>query len=301
MAYSPVTGLKLKRTPRQTSLGQQTASSLPDGFDPVTGTYDPALPGSLVGQLTAGPGAAPAGSVTIPGFTPDYGQLIANDPLLGQLRSDLGAQGIADLGARNAAIQRALVQFGEVPDLQDAARQLGFDLSGIDVETTRQLAGANQQSVTARAKRQHEKNVQALQDFLAARGALRSGALGVGLQEEQDAYEGGLYDSRLQLLDYFSGVQQAYLDSERGRQAQLAQGRESAAGRAVEQHQPTGEQTLQLNPATGLYGPDRDGNWYTADGRKANPPAPSPPGPAQPPPPPSPAPPPPGGRFNLPL
>ena len=82
--------------------------------------------------------------------------------------------------------------------------------------------------------------MQQIQDALAARGLLRSGATGTALQGAQKEYEGGQYDARQSLMDYLSSAQQGFVAGERARQQQsLAAGREEAGRQA------------QLNPATG--------------------------------------------------
>jgi hypothetical protein len=181
--------------------------------------------------------------VTIPGFTPDYASLIQGDPIFGQLKADLSAHGISDAASRAAATQRALIQFGAVPEFDGlAGLNRGYLDSDVN-QTTRQLAQKNTEagfSVVARQQKRLSDNIRAIKNALAARGALRSGETGHQLQEAQRGHDEARYDATQQILDYISGAQQGFLAAERARLGQLRGGAESAF-----------ERQMRLNPATG--------------------------------------------------
>lgn len=255
MPYNPISGLF---QPRATYGTRQTIPKFAYDYGLVTG-QDPTLgrrPGGAIGS-------APGGTITIPGFTPDYRALIEQDPIFSQLRADLSSQGISDAAQRAAATQRGLIQFGQIPDFQQAGAGLGLDTGflGSDItEETRGLAQANTEaglSIAARQARQNQQNIAAIRDFLAARGLLRSGATGVALGEEQQRHTQAGYDTRQQVLDYLAGVQAAFVQSERQRQQQLAQGaREAGTFQAgLPQNQPTGPQVIQQLPVGEPYHP----------------------------------------------
>src|SRR5690242_12808468 len=46
------------------------------------------------------------------GYTPDYGAILAGDPLLMQTKADLSGQGIADAAQRKSLIDSLVVQYG---------------------------------------------------------------------------------------------------------------------------------------------------------------------------------------------
>lgn len=240
----PLPGQPRPRNPYQS--GTYTgppATAAPGGY-----TGPPVGGGHQVGRSGGGTSGR---QVTIPGYNPDYAGLIANDPNMAQLTADLSAQGIADDAARNAAFQRAFVQFGS--DLgPEAFAGLGLDqglLGSIFDAPTRQLAAQNTQaglSIAGRLEKARKDNVRAIRNALAARGALRSGELGHQLGEEQQRYSQAQYDSRQQLLDYLRGVQQARADAERERQRQRAGAIQQTADRYANdpRYQPTPAQTI---------------------------------------------------------
>lgn len=207
-------------------------------------------PGAFYGKLFGSPTqsavtvpSAPAAQPSRPEptrFTPDFESILANDPIFTQFQADLSAQGISDAAQRAAATQRALVQFGAVPNF--AGGNLGLSdqqLSFLQQDVTprvRELAETSTEeglSIQARINEQNERNVRQIRNALAARGLLRSGELGHQLGEAQQAFTRAQFDARSQLLDYLSGVQAAFAESERMRQRELAQ-----AARAVPVPEP---------------------------------------------------------------
>lgn len=201
----------------------------------------------LPSSVTVPPASSPVGGVSPrpepTRFTPDFDAILRNDPIFSQQRADLSAQGISDAAQRAAATQRALVQFGVVPDFEEAGGNLGLSdqqLSFLRQDVTpevRELARESTEeglSVTGRIREQNERNIRQIRNALAARGMLRSGELGFQLGEAQQAFKRAQFGARNELLDYLGGVQAAYVEAERMRQRQLAE-----AARAVPVPEPS--------------------------------------------------------------
>lgn len=179
------------------------------------------------------------------GYVPPYKSLIANDPLFGQLGSNLSAQGIADEGTRSADTRSGLIGFGEPIDIASSLQQLGLDPSSplvaklvADANASRQSAGdltSAGLSTSAQLAHGHQQEMDALTARNAARG-IRSGATGVGLRNEGLRYSGAQFDARNKVLQYLAGVQSAFADTERARQGQLATGAQDAATRQMALH-----------------------------------------------------------------
>lgn len=204
-----------------------------------------------VGGAGIGFGGGPAFANQI--TSPDYAGLINNDPLYAQLKKDLAAQGVSDATARAAAIQRALIQFGQVPSF-DGLSGLNQDWLNQDVnDTTRELAAKNTSaglSIAARQKQAFDKQVRDIRNSLAARGALRSGETGHMLQEAQTGFDRTQYDTMQELLDFISGLQAGFAKSEKDRQGQLRGGATEASGRVADQY-PQGAPVVGGPPRTG--------------------------------------------------
>ena len=278
--YDQLTGLRRgkKQRPRPPTSGSFTllgGSTFPPGY--VGG------PGFVGG--TPGSGQQQPGPITTPGYTPNYADLIQQ--ALAPLQAQLGAEGSADAATRNAALIRGIGQFGEQFDPSGAQAAFGQDfynqagLGGL-LGQANQLAGETTRagfSVSSKLKDAFAKNVQQIQDSLAARGLLRSGATGVALQGAQKEYDTGQYDARQSLTDYLSSAQQGYVAGERQRQQQLlAAGREEAV-RQAQLNPATGSQKAFWDPSVGAYrGPD--GKLYNADGTVFTPAAATPASPA---------------------
>lgn len=219
----------LQQSKKYSGVGSTTASGL---YGQVAGGSAPAA--------AAVPAAAPSPSASAKPI--DYLALINGDPLLGQERADLSAQGVSDAASRAAAIQRALIQFGIVPDFASSAQKLGLSGEALgylnqDVnDRTRQLAQANTQeglSLTARLAKAHTDAVRNIRNQLAARGIIRSGETPYQLGEEANQYKISTNDATQQLLDYLTGAIGAFTQSERQRRQQLAQYLSDAASRQL--------------------------------------------------------------------
>ena len=156
--------------------------------------------------------------------SPSIQDILGGDPGFQAYLASLGAQNIEDVSGRNAAIRRAAIQFGEVPDIAglsgasgipagDLSSILGSDVSALAQENTK--AGL---STVARIQQAHDDAVRFVEGSLAQRGMTRSGELGFGLGREQTAFTRQRYDSAQQLTDYFAGLQSALVASQRQRE-----------------------------------------------------------------------------------
>ena len=264
--YNPQTGLPTnRRQPWQTALGARST-----GLNQQYGLGQFAQPPGGAG----GGGGQQYGPINLPGFTPDYKALISQ--ALGPLQAQLGAEGSSDVAGRNSALIRGLAQFGEQFDPSGAQAAFGQDFynqAGLGdlLGQANQLAGENTKagfSFKARSQSAFEKSVQQIQDALAARGMLRSGATGVALQGAQKEFDTSQYDARMQLADYASSVQQGYVAGQRARQSQLDSAQREEAERQARLNPPTGERTLQYagkDPSGRPFYKGDDGKLYYDD------------------------------------
>jgi hypothetical protein len=158
-----------------------------------------------------------------------YQQYIQNDPIYQQALANLAAGDVSAQAQAQAAARRAAILFGD-PNAIPAG--------WIDADTSR-LAGQNRYSTLAQLGRSHETNLRQMQDALAARGALRSGELPHGLEQENLAYGQAQYTARQELLDYLAGVQAGLAGSQQTSASARAQALSDAYQRAVEQYAGT--------------------------------------------------------------
>ena len=179
-------------------------------------------PGAAIGSA-ASPQASP-GVVPVPGpgtSSADYAALL--DRMMEGLRTEASAATKARQAAMGANLQRAVIQFGEVP--------AGVDSSAISGDT-RSLAEKNTSSklsTVARLNEAHSDAIEGIRNALAARGILSSGETGYQLGREDTAYGRSQSDARNQLLDYVAGLQSAFDEAERQQQWALAQAAMGAA------------------------------------------------------------------------
>ena len=129
-------------------------------------------------------------------------------------------------------------------------------------------------STTARLQKSHEQQVEQLQDLLASRGLLRSGALGVGLNQEQQQFTQGQYDARTKLLQFLMGVQQAFLQNQRSLQSNVSNDLNAQIPGLISSN-PTipatpGTQVPQI-PGNPFYAPTgTQGIFYNPQGQQVN-------------------------------
>lgn len=217
---------------------------------------------------------------------PDYGALIKNDTGLQNIQGLLASNQTGDVNARNAAIQSALVQFGEVPDVHALAQQLGMsdeDIAGVlgpDAQKLARDATASGLSTVSRLDQQHNDSLLHLKNELNKRGLLNSGEAGYQLDREGTGYRQAQFDSRAKLLQYLQQYQQGYLSAQQGRAGQLSQAYSDAAGRAYDNNpgQAGGTATLDHVDASGQPVYTLNGRLFNADGSAyAGPNTPTPP------------------------
>lgn len=218
----------------------------------------------LPGQITA----------TTPGWEPDWQSLINSDyGYQNTLGKNLAASA-SDKATRNAGLIQGLINFGGLPNLA------GVDLGDFNIDpSVRAAIEANTSaglSQTAELQRQHNKDVQDLQDVLAARGILRSGALGVGLGQEQTRYAGAQEDARQKLLALLGQLQGSFSAAEGGRASDLAAAASDAFDRAYKNPANRGRRGGSIkahrDPASGLY-VDANGNYYDRHGNHVSSPS----------------------------
>lgn len=225
------------------------------------------------GTLPASPTYGGAGGVSSPmapantSFGPDLYAQLESDPLYVQDRANLAAQRVSDLASRTAARQRAIALFGEVPDFGGFGG-LGEGFESDINETTRGLAAQNTAaglSTTARIEKAHAETLQRIKDQLAARGILSSGELPYQYDREGLAHRQVQFDSRQQLLDYLAGVQSAFVEAERQRQAALQNAAYAAAGRLRPSYGGGGGGEEEPAPWEPWYAPNPGSSGITID------------------------------------
>lgn len=196
------------------------------GRPPWAGTGQGRPPASVSAPLGIGQYLSPGfstGALADPGFQ-----------ALGGL---LSAQSAQDAAARSMGVQRALINFGEVPsDMSLPGVMSGY--WGQDVtDVTRGLASQNTQaglSLQARLAKENDNRRRGLMNDLAARGAIDSGETGYQLGELGQSYTQAQFDARQQLMDYLLGLYQGFAQQEWGRQQQLLSEAMAAASRRAQ-------------------------------------------------------------------
>lgn len=189
----------------QSLLGTFKGGSAPDWFAPLAGR-------SPFGN--SGGGGNPYA-----GILNDY---------LNQTRADFGADSAADAAARDAALRRYVISYGQVPDfnalgISDSAK--GFWNNAID-QRTKDLALKNEQEGTSIHARMAAENAVAnrrIPAALAARGMLRSGQTGSDLRDQAQAYKIKGFDTLNEMLAGVEGTVGGFLQAERERQRALAE------------------------------------------------------------------------------
>lgn len=154
--------------------------------DTSTGGYTG--PGTATTPPPAAPNAPPPTVDTGGGNTPDYGGLIQNDPTYVAAQSAAQQAQAAAAAQRSAAVKSAIIQYGGLPT--------GFtDTYGDADQATLDNAKQNQFSTLANLAKTYAQNQQTLRAQLAARGALQSGDLNYGEDQNQQAYGQQQYDA----------------------------------------------------------------------------------------------------------
>lgn len=215
---------------------------------------------------TGGNGSTTASNpqtITIGTGTPDYASAIENDPAFLSLKNLLSAQGIGNAASLRGALQQALIQFGDVPNLPSNV----LTDSGLDTSGTAALAKNNPFSVLKQLAQTYQQKQDATKNQLAARGILSSGETGyqlgqLGQQQAQDQY-----NATNSLLGNIDQLEAQYAAGQQAAAQQLAQGALTAENTAAQSGTvpTTGTVTATWDPATGTY-VDANGNHYDPSG-----------------------------------
>lgn len=177
-------------------------------------------------------GGIPTAATATPAV--DYAKLLGNDYGLIQSNANIGAQGLTDMAALNAARQRAIAQFGSVPGQTTGTG----DLSGAIDETTRQLAEqatSSGVSTTAQLRKAYDTQRQSVNSNLAARGVLRSGAYGQHANEDLSNFNLASYQASQGLMDYLSGLYSGYQAQQQSLRDKQLQAENDALNRVIAQ------------------------------------------------------------------
>lgn len=213
-----------------------------ENYDPDSGNvfYGPKSQPIIPSKIASVGGGGGGGGGGFGGGSFDYSGLINSDALLGQQKTDLAADSVSDASSRASAIQRALVQWGLIPDFFNSANKLGLNsdtlgyLKSDVTDRTRQLAEANTKeglSLSARINKAHTDQIRAIKNALAARGMAGSGEMGYQLGEEAQQHKQGMTDAEQQTLGYITGAINAFAQAEKDRKRQLAEYMMAAAER----------------------------------------------------------------------
>lgn len=169
----------------------------------------------------------------------DYRDLLAHDVALGPALNAIRAQSGVNLADLLGSSRRALASFGNLPSSSLLGSVLGTNVANQVVDqNTRDLANAATQSgISTWAQLQHAANVNHANDLahLAARGMIRSGALGSHLAQEQLSNNQAQYNATQNLLDQLQGFQQNYLGAQQTNQQNAAQATSDALNRIIGQ------------------------------------------------------------------
>lgn len=222
------------------------------------------------------PPVSPAGSVqTAPGYTPDYGSLISNDPAY--LSAQAAAQNAQAQAAakRKQQLQQAIIQYGGLP--------AGFtDQYGDIDQATLDQAGQNQYSVLGTLAKNYSQNEEQFKRSLAARGALQSGDLNYGEDQLTNAYGQQRYDAANAVGSQANQSLDAYMGVLSGNAANLSSAIQGAEGNVYSNpaYRPTEASSANYDAGnSSAYGQpiyvDSTGNLYDMNGNPFTPPAPS--------------------------
>lgn len=223
------------------------------------------------GSAASGNGNASApNTITVGGGIPDYASAIENDPAYTALKNLLSAQGISDAAHLRGAVQQALIQFGDVPNLpQDV-----LSSSGLDVGGTRAQAQSNPFSVLKSLAQKYQQQQALTKNQLAARGILSSGETGyqlgrLGQQQAQDQY-----NLTSNLLGNIDTLETQYAAGRQAAAQQLANGALTAENNVVNSGVAPQTVSATWDPTVGLYR-DANGNLYDPSGNSVSLPGPT--------------------------
>lgn len=197
----------------------------------------PAPPGfGPIAQAPGGPAPGPAGPQ--PQGNPYAGLLSA---YMNQQRADFAGQSLSDAAARDAAIKRFLVSYGEIPDLStlglsDAAKSV---LGGLNSQEIRDLAAKNTAegtSIKARLDAANALQQRRIPAGLAGRGLLRSGQTGADLSQQALSNKQANFDVLNEMLGNIEGAVSRFAEAEAARARALADAEMQASMNAFEDY-----------------------------------------------------------------
>lgn len=186
------------------------------------------------GPPAAGPSFSTPGSVSVggsPGYMPDYGSLLASDPLLLQQKSLLGGQGVTDAAGRRAAKRALLEQYG------GALQGVNDPYGDIDAETIAR-AQANQHGVVQQIGRAHTENVEAARASLTGRGFAFSGQTGYEEARAGQARSQAEYDAAQQAMSGIQQTDQSFARAEQARESERLRAMAEAMSRIAATNRP---------------------------------------------------------------
>lgn len=157
----------------------------------------------------------PANNVqTSPGFNPDYGALIRNNPLYMAWKNNAVLDRGQAASMRKEALRQLVIRYGGMGKVQDP-------YGDID-QGTLDLAAGNQFSDTKRLQKNYELGIEGFKKSLAARQAVDSGDLQYGLDQRDQERATSEYDIGNQFSGSFGDAINSYLGVESNiRQSEL--------------------------------------------------------------------------------
>ena len=178
--------------------------------------------------------------------TPSYKEILSS-PEVSFANQESLAGSAMDASSRAAAIRRAVVELGAVPDFAKVGRDLGIDSLGYlsnDInDETRALAQKNTDeglSLMARLEHEHQRVQRQVKDTLAARGIYRSGETGYQIGEQGLKYKQALTDAEKSVMDHISQIIGTFVTNERDRRNAVAQAVFAATNRLGQQPRYSG-------------------------------------------------------------
>jgi hypothetical protein len=263
LGLDPLTGLAKKKKPAQSGtssmsfMPDSTASGLASGAG-LLGVPQASMPGATGGGVNS-PTLGFNSIASLLGDPSKMMGMIQNDPLYQQLVGNLGTQGIDDAASRDAAIRRALIQFGQIPDFSSGqfaglpmdvlnnlvnqeTRDAASKYTGLGWSTLGQINTARQRQMDDLEKAFGEGKISLGGQLSRMNASPRSGEAKYQTQKlqseydttkgrgEQD-YQGAQFGATNQLVNAISGYQAGYLAAEKAREEARQRAAQEAADR----------------------------------------------------------------------
>lgn len=196
------------------------------GVQPASSDQQQTLYGKGPSNLSTSGTSSPATQTNV---TPNYSEILSSPEVSFQNQENLAGSAM-DASSRAAAIRRAVIELGAVPDFQKAGRDLGSSSLGYlqnDInDETRQLAQKNTDeglSLMARLEHEHKRVQDQVRSTLAARGIFRSGETGFQMGEQGLKYKQALTDAEKAVMDHISQIIGTFVTNEADRRNAMAQ------------------------------------------------------------------------------